>query len=94
MFHDSPLGSKLEWHNLKELAEDLRDVLFPIRSKVFRPYKDRNIMYDRRIKATNKVINHLGKEGLVKQRGSTSTLRGVYCLLQRLLGKEHAMRSL
>jgi hypothetical protein len=49
--------------NLTQLAEDLRDVLFPIRGKLFTGnYKDRNIMYDGMINAFNKAISHVGKE--------------------------------
>jgi hypothetical protein len=44
-----------EFINLRQLAEDLRDVLFPIRGKLFTgTYKDRNIMYDGMINAFNK----------------------------------------
>jgi hypothetical protein len=50
-----------EFSDLKDLAEDLRDVLFPIRGKLFiGAYKDRNIMYGGMINAFNKAITHLG----------------------------------
>jgi len=52
-----------EFIGLRDMAEDLRDVLFPIRGKLFTgTYKDRNIMYDGMINAFNKAISHLGKE--------------------------------
>ena len=54
-----------EFTNLKDLAEDLRDVLFPIRGKLFTAtYKDRNIMYGGMINAFNKAITHLEKESV------------------------------
>jgi hypothetical protein len=62
-FEDITAEFAPECINLRQLAEDLRDVLFPIRGKLFTgTYKDRNIMYDGMINAFNKVISHLGKE--------------------------------
>jgi len=52
-----------EFTSLQDLAENLREVLFPIRGKLFTgTYKDCNIMYDGIINTFNKVISHLGKE--------------------------------
>jgi hypothetical protein len=49
-----------EFIGLRDMAEDLRDVLFPIRGKLFTgTYKDRNIMYNGMINAFNKAITHL-----------------------------------
>jgi len=62
-FEDITAEFAPEFTSLKELAEDLRDVLFPIRGKLFiGTYKDRNIMYDGMIDSFNKAISHLGKE--------------------------------
>jgi hypothetical protein len=53
-----------EFFGLKDLAEELRNVLF--RSRDLAPftgtYKDRNIMYGGMINVFNKVISRLGKE--------------------------------
>lgn len=46
--------------NLKDLVEYLRDVLFPIRGKLFsRTYEDRNIVYSGMINAFNKAITYV-----------------------------------
>jgi hypothetical protein len=59
-FEDVTAQFAPEFTNLKDLAEDLRDVLFPIRGKLFTgTYKDRNIMYGGMINAFNKAITHL-----------------------------------
>ncbi|KAF8846692.1 hypothetical protein BDZ45DRAFT_719281 [Acephala macrosclerotiorum] len=59
-FEDVTAKFASEFTNLKDLAEDLRDVLFPIRGKLFTgTYKDRNIMYGEMINAFNKAITHL-----------------------------------
>jgi hypothetical protein len=59
-FEDVTVEFAPEFTNLKDLAEDLRDALFPIRGKLFTgTYKDRNIMYGRMINAFNKAITHL-----------------------------------
>jgi hypothetical protein len=65
-FEDITAEFSPEFSNLKHLAEDLRDVLFLIRGKLFTgTYKDRNIMYGGMIYAFNKAISHLEKESLV-----------------------------
>lgn len=53
-----------EFINLKDLAHELRDVLFPFHGKLFfaGTYKDRNIMYGGMIDAFDKAISRLGKE--------------------------------
>jgi hypothetical protein len=52
--------------DLKDLAEELRIVLFPICGKLFTgTYKDRSIMYGGIINTFNKAISHLGKGSLV-----------------------------
>jgi hypothetical protein len=62
-FEDITAEFDLELANLKDLAEDLRDVLFPIRGILFTgTYKDRNIMHRGIINAVNKVISHLENE--------------------------------
>jgi hypothetical protein len=48
------------FHSLKNLAGELRNVLFPIRGSLFTgTYKDRNIMYDGMITAFDKAIGSL-----------------------------------
>ncbi|KAF4625869.1 hypothetical protein G7Y89_g12294 [Cudoniella acicularis] len=62
-FEDITVEFAPEFINLRQLAEDLMDVLFPIRGKLFiGTYKDRNIMYGGIINAFNKAISHLGEE--------------------------------
>lgn len=59
-FEDIIVEFALEFTNLKDLAEDLRDVLFPIRGKLFTgTYKDCNIIYGGMINIFNKAITHL-----------------------------------
>ncbi|KAL5318088.1 hypothetical protein ACEPPN_015192 [Leptodophora sp. 'Broadleaf-Isolate-01'] len=66
-FEDITAEFAPEFCGLKDLAEELRNVLFPIRGKLFTgTYKDRSIMYGGMINAFNKAINHLGKGPLVK----------------------------
>jgi hypothetical protein len=46
--------------SLRDMAKDLRDILFLIRGKLFTgTYKDRNIIYNRIINTFNKVITYL-----------------------------------
>jgi len=64
-FEDVTAEFSPKFTNLKDLAEDLGDVLFPIRGKLFTgTYKDRNIMYGGIISAFNKAIMHLEKESV------------------------------
>jgi regulator of extracellular matrix RemA (YlzA/DUF370 family) len=59
-FEDVTAEFTPEFTNLKDLAENLRDVLFPIRGKLFTgTYKDRNIIYGAMINAINKAITYL-----------------------------------
>ena len=52
-----------EFFSLKDLAKDLRDVLFPFRGKPStRTYKDRNIVYDKMIYAFYRPFSHLRNE--------------------------------
>jgi hypothetical protein len=53
-FEDITAEFAPEFQGVKDLAEELRIVLFPIRGKLFTGiYKDRNIMYDGMINAFN-----------------------------------------
>jgi hypothetical protein len=62
-FEDITAEFAPEFISLEDLAEDLRDVLFPIRGKLFTgTYKDRSIMYEGMTHAFNKAISGLGKE--------------------------------
>lgn len=66
-FKDITTKFTLEFCGLKDLAEELRNILFLIRSKLFtRTYKDRSIVYRGIINTFNKAINHLEKGPLVK----------------------------
>jgi hypothetical protein len=53
-----------KFENLKPLARELRQVLFPIRDgAIFTgTFHDHDIMYDGMIKAFNRAIGSLGKE--------------------------------
>ena len=59
-----------EFINLKDLANELRNVLFPVHDKFFfvGTYKDCNIMYGGMIEAFNKAISRLGKDPLVEAK--------------------------
>ena len=52
------------FENLKRLARELRNVLFPIRDRAIftGTFCDNDIMYNRMIEAFNKAIASLGKE--------------------------------
>lgn len=61
-FEDITITSEFapQFHCLKELAEGLRNVLFPLRGTLFiGTYKDRNIMYDGMIDVFHKAIDGL-----------------------------------
>ena len=63
-FEDIAAEFAPEFIGLKDLAEELRNVLF--RSRDLGPftgtYKDRNIMYDGMINAFNRVISVMGNK--------------------------------
>jgi len=65
-FEDITAEFAPEFCGLKDLAEELRNVLF--RSRDLAPftgtYKDRNIIYGGMINAFNKAIAHLEKESV------------------------------
>lgn len=64
-FEDITAEFAPKFNNLRDLAEDLRDVPFPIRGRLFiGTYKDRNVMYGGMINAFNKAITHLEKESI------------------------------
>lgn len=63
-FEDITAEFSSEFCGLKDLAEELRSVLFCSRDVAFvtGTYKDHSIMYDRMINAFKKSISQLGKE--------------------------------
>jgi len=61
IFEDITAELAPEVHGLKDLAEEMRDVLFPIRGKLFtRTYKDPSILYDEMINGLQKAVSRLG----------------------------------
>lgn len=62
----------LEFFNLKNLAKELMDFLFPIHGKIFftGTYKDRNITFKGLVDAFNKAIRRLEKEPQENRRGA------------------------
>lgn len=65
-FEDITAEFAPEFCGLKNLAEELRNVLFPIHGEFFTgTYKDRSIMYEGMINAFNRAISHLEKGSLV-----------------------------
>lgn len=63
-FEDVTAEFAPEFCSLKDLAEELRNILFRSRDLVpfTGTYKDRSIMSDGMINAFNKAISHSGKE--------------------------------
>jgi hypothetical protein len=70
---------KLE--SLKQLAHEVRNVLFPIRDRAIftGTFRDHDVMYDGMIKAFNRAIGPLGKEEELITMARPSLAISKYC---------------